>query len=203
MGLACSPLINLKQFFIQKNNLWRLTMPKIYRPFTDHESDEIWGRMYLKLVGTIARSKTGLSTDFRLFFLGLQRVSNRGHSPFLSGEISRLLPRKNGVNYSPRYINNQIRVLINSGLLSPASNSRCLVYPMELINLKTDKKQVAICPEHGTHSSWSSLNNDWARDYLPEVPKLEAIVPEKPVVDDISVWNSGFLTVGDGTYDSY
>ena len=178
-------------------------MPKIYRPFTDHESDEIWGRMYLKLVGTIARSKTGLSTDFRLFFLGLQRVSNRGHSPFLSGEISRLLPRKNGVNYSPRYINNQIRVLINSGLLSPASNSRCLVYPMELINLKTDKKQVAICPEHGTHSSWSSLNNDWARDYLPEVPKLEAIVPEKPVVDDISVWNSGFLTVGDGTYDSY
>ncbi len=43
-------------------------MPRIYRPFTDHESDEIWGRMYLKLVGTIARSRTGLSTDFRLFY---------------------------------------------------------------------------------------------------------------------------------------
>ena len=46
-------------------------MPKIYRPFTDHESDEIWGRMYLKLVGTIARSKTGVSTNFPLFFSSL------------------------------------------------------------------------------------------------------------------------------------
>ena len=54
-----------------------------------------------------------------------------------------MLPRKNGVNYSPRYINNQIRVLINGGVLSPVSNSHFLVYPMELINLKTDIHQVA------------------------------------------------------------
>ena len=174
-------------------------MPKIYRPFTDHESDEIWGRMYLKLVGTIARSKTGLSTDFRLFFLGLQRVSNRGHSPFLSGEISRLLPRKNGVNYSPRYINNQIRVLINGGLLSPTSNSRCLVYPMELINLKTDKKQVAICPEHGTHSSWSSLNNDWATDYPPR--PQESVVTQ-PIVEVIVPDTQWDIDIDTGTYTS-
>ena len=177
-------------------------MPKIYRPFTDHESDEIWGRMYLKLVGTIAREKTKLSTDFRLFFLGLQRVSNRGHSPFLPGEISRLLPRKNGVNYSPRHINNQIRVLINGGLLSPASNSRCLVYPMELINLKTDKQQVAICPEHGTHSSWSASNNDWAPDYLPESSIRELIIPVDDEDSDFSdpIWE--FSQSGDGTYGS-
>ena len=49
-------------------------MPKIYRPFTNHESDEIWGRIYLKEAGTIAREKTTLSTDFRLFFLGLLPV---------------------------------------------------------------------------------------------------------------------------------
>ena len=174
-------------------------MPKTYRPFTDHESDEIWGRMYLKLVGTIAREKTTLSTDFRLFFLGLQRVSNRGHSPFLPGEISRLLPRKNGVNYSPRYINNQIRVLINSGLLSPASNSRCLVYPMELINLKTDKKQVAICPEHGTHSSWSSLNNDWATDYPPRPQESVVTQPIEEVIVPDTQWD---IDIDTGTYTS-
>jgi len=174
-------------------------VPKIYRPFTDHESSEIFGRIYLKLVGVIAREKTTLSTDFRLFFLGLQRMSNRGHSTFLSGEISRLLPRKNGLNYSPRYINNQIRVLINGGLISPASNSRCLVYPMELINLKTDKKQVAICPEHGTHSSWSSLNNDWATDYPPR--PQESVVTE-PIVEVIVPDTQWDIDIDTGTYTS-
>jgi hypothetical protein len=158
--------------------------------------------MYLKLVGTIAREKTTLSTDFRLFFLGLQRVSNRGHSPFLPGEISRLLPRKNGVNYSPRYINNQIRVLINGGLLSPASNSRCLVYPMELINLKTDKKQVAICPEHGTHSSWSIYNDDWVPDYPPVGVAKELIIPGiEPVEEIYDEYDEFYLRI-EGTHGS-
>ena len=174
-------------------------MPKIYRPFTDHESDEIWGRIYLKKAGTIAREKMTLSTDFRLFFLGLQRVSNRGHSPFSEGEISRLLTRSNGGSYHPRYVNILIRVLINAGLLSPASNSRCLVYPMELIGLKTDKKQVAICPKHRTHSSWSSDNNDWATDYLPAQQLVPVVDPiEEEIVPD---WEDEFA-IALGSYTS-
>jgi hypothetical protein len=198
MGLACSPPVKLNQFVISKINRKRFSMPKIYRPFTNHESDEIWGRIYLKEAGTIAREKTTLSTDFRLFLLGLQRVSNQGHSPFSAGEISRLLTRRDGDCYSPRYINSQIKVLINAGLLSPASNSRCLVYPRELIGLKTDKKQVALCPEHGTHSSWSSHNNDWATDYLPEAQLVTAIDPiEEEIVPD---WEDEFaITLGSYT----
>ena len=174
-------------------------MPKIYRPFTDHESDEIWGRMYLKLVGTIAREKTNLSTDFRLFLLGHQRISNRGHSHFSVGEISRLMPRKNGEDYSPRYINQVIRVLSSSGLLAPVSNSRCFVYPMELINLKTDKKQVAICPTRGTHCSWSSLKNDWVPDYPPR--PQESVVTE-PIVEVIVPDTQWDIDIDTGTYTS-
>ena len=199
MGLACSPLINLKQFSMSKNKRKRKIMPKIFKPFTDHESDEIWGRMYLKLVGKIAREKTTLSTDFRLFFLGLQRISNKGHSPFLAGEIARLLRRKEDKPFCSKYINNQIRVLINGGLLAPVSNSRCLVYPLELISLKTDRKQVAICPEHGTHSSGSSFNNDWATDYLPTIQ--ESVIP-KPIEELIIPDDDWDIDIDTGTYSS-
>ena len=199
MGLACSPLINLKQFSMSKNKRKRKIMPKIFKPFTDHESDEIWGRMYLKLVGKIAREKTTLSTDFRLFLLGLQRISNKGHSPFLAGEIARLLTRKEDKPFCSKYINNQIRVLINGGLLAPVSNSRCLVYPLELISLKTDRKQVAICPEHGTHSSWSSFNNDWATDYLPTIQ--ESVIP-KPIEELIVPDDDWDIDIDTGTYSS-
>jgi hypothetical protein len=167
-------------------------MPKIYKPFSDHESDEIWGRLYLKLVGKIARENSNLGTDFRLFLLGLQRVSNRGHSPFLVGEISRLLVRKEEKPFTTRNVNNQIKKLINSRVLAPTSNARCLVYPVELLSLKTDKKLVAMCPEHGTHSSWSLFNNDWVTDYLPTTKEsvlsnsvVEVIVPENDFEFDI------------------
>ena len=139
----------------------------------------------------------------RLFLLGLGRVSNRGHAPFFRGEIQQLMQRSEGNNFGEKHIRNEIALLIKVGLLAPLSNIRCLLYPKELIVLTTDKKNVAQCPEHGTHSSWSTQNNDWAPDYLPEVPKLEPIVPQIPVGDDISDWNSGFTAVGDGTYDSY
>ena len=64
-----------------------LVVPKIYKPFTDQTSDEIFGRVYLKLSGEIAREQMGLRLHTRLFLLGLQRVSNRGHAPFRAGEV--------------------------------------------------------------------------------------------------------------------
>jgi len=178
-------------------------MPKIYRPFTDHSSEGMFARIYLRAIGTVAREKTTLSTDFRLFLLGLQRVSNRGHAPFKPGEISYLLQRKTGEIYQDRYIRNQVRTLVNAGLLAPSSNIRCLIYPVELILLKTDKKQVAICPEHGTHSSWSVNNNDWLPDSPPQEVVEEVIVPSVENYSGISFDSYNEFTIGDGTYGSY
>jgi len=178
-------------------------MPKIYKPFTDHSSEGIFARIYLRAIGTVGREKTTLSTDFRLFFLGLQRVSNRGHAPSASGEIAFLMRKKTGEKFQDKYIRNQIKVLINAGLLAPASNSRCLIYPAELILLKTDKKQVAICPEHGTHSSWSVNNNDWLPDSPPQEVVEEVIVPSVENYSGISFNSYNEFTIGDGTYGSY
>ena len=172
------------------------TLPKKFRAYTDHESDGIWGRIYLKPIGVIARTKTTLSTDFRLYFLGLQRMSNNGHSHFAQGEISKLLEREGGISYDPRYINGQVSVLRNVGLLAPTSNARCLVYPIELISLKTNKKKVALCPEQGTHCSWSSLNNDWAPDYLPEPV---AVVANQPI-EEVIVPDDWEIDIETGTY---
>jgi len=174
-------------------------MPKIFKPFTDHESDEIWSRIYLKRIGTIAREKTTFSTDFRIFLLGLQRVSNNGHSPFLINEIGNLLIRTEGKPFVPKHVNNQIKVLINVGLLAPVSTSRCLVYPKELILLKTDRKKVALCQEHGTHRSWSLFNNDWAPDYLPTIQ--ESVI-SKPIEEQIVPDEDLEFDVDTGTYSS-
>jgi len=178
-------------------------MPKIYRPFTEHTSETIWAKFSLARAGRISRDEQGLSLHMRIFLLGLGRVSNKGHAPFNKGEIRELMQRPEGLLFGEKHIGNQIKVLVKAGLLANPSNVRCLLYPKELIVLTTDKKNVAFCPEHGTHSSWSSLNNDWAPDCLPEVPKVEPIVPQIPVGDDISDWNSDFSSVGDGTYGSY
>ena len=74
---------------------------------------------------------------------------------------------------------------------------------MELILLKTDKKQVAICPEHGTHSSWSVNNSDWVPDSLPRETIEEVIVPSVENYSGISFDSVNEFTIGDGTYGSY
>jgi hypothetical protein len=152
-------------------------VPKIYKPFTDHSSDEIFARIYLKNAGVFARQSHDLSLHMRLYLLGLQRVSNRGHAPFKPKEIQQLLRKKDGKNYTEKQIRNEIDRLASVGILSSKSNIRCLLYPMELISLKTDKKNAAECPEHGTHSSWSGFNRDWAHNYLPEGVIEETAIP--------------------------
>ena len=178
-------------------------MPKKYKPFTDHSSDEIFGRIYLKLAGNLAREQLELRLHMRIFLVGLQRVSNRGHAPFKAGELATLLLREDGSTYTDKYIRNEIALLGNAGLLAPESNIRCLLYPKELILLKTDKKNVAECPEHGTHSSWSLHNWNWAPDYLPDTQVEEAIVPIIESVEDISDEMEEFYSRIEGTYGSY
>jgi hypothetical protein len=180
-----------------------LVVPKKYKPFTDHSSDGMFARIYLRAIGTVAREKTNLSTDFRLFLLGLQRVSNRGHAVFKPGEIVSLMPQKTGEMYEERYINSLIKTLKNAGLLAPASNIRCLIYPVELILLKTDKKNAPKCEEHGTHSSWSVNNNDWVPDSLPVRKDKEVIVPLIESVEDISDELDEIYSRIEGTNGSY
>lgn len=178
-------------------------MPRVYKPFTDHSSDEIFGRVYLKLAGNIAREQTGLRLHMRLFLVGLQRVSNRGHAPFKAGELVELMVKSDRSLYSDKHIRNEITILTNSGLLSPESNIRCLLYPKELILLKTDKKNAAKCEEHGTHSSWSLINKDWAPDSLPVSQDTEVIVPLIQPVEDISDELDEIYSRIEGTNGSY
>ena len=178
-------------------------MPKIYRPFTDHTSNEMFGRIYLKQAGNLSRESLEISLHMRLFLLGVQRVSNRGHAPFQPGEIQRLLLQKDGTTYVEKQIRNEIKRLATSKLLSPESNIRCLLYPMELISLKTEKKNAAQCPEHGTHSSWSAYNNDWAPDYPPQGVVEQVIIPTIEGYSGISLESVGDISIGDGTYDSF
>lgn len=180
-----------------------LAMPKIYKPFTEHTLENIWAKFGLVWSGRLAREGQELSLHMRLFLVGLGRVSNRGHAPFSRGELQQIMVRPNGATFEERHIRNEIARLTASNMLAPVSNIRCLLYPKELIVLTTEKKNVATCPEHGTHSSWSALNSDWAPDYLPQVPKLEPKVPETSVGIQGSDWNLDVNSIGDGTYDSY
>ncbi len=189
--------------YLPCHKLKGFSVPKKYQPFTDHISEEIFGRVYLKLAGTIAKQDRGLRLHMRLFLLGLQRVSNRGHAPFKAGELVGLMLKQDGSSYTDKYIRNEITLLANSGLLSPASNIRCLLYPKELILLKTDKKNAAECPEHGTHRSWSLHNRDWAPDYLPETQVEEVIVPLNESVQDIPDEMEEFYSRIEGTNGSY
>ena len=177
-------------------------MPKKYKPFTDHTSDTIFGQFGLKYSGEIARNQLGINIEFRLFLLGFQRMSNKGHSPFDPGEIAALLLKADGTEFSKRHIDGKISKLAKAGLLSPESNVRCLVYPKELIHLKTDKKKSANCPEHGTHSSWSAYNRDWAPDNPPEVTISEVIVPESIENSEEIDWAEDYMNQLSGTISS-
>jgi hypothetical protein len=180
-----------------------LAMPKIYVPFTEHTSEKIWAKFSLAKSGQLARDGQELSLHLRLFLVGLGRVSNKGHAPFKRGELQQIMGRIDGSVFTIKHIQNEISRLIQAGLLAPVSNIRCLLYPMELIVLTTDKKNVATCDEHRTHSSWSAINNNWAPDYLPQVPRVEPKVPANSVAIQVSDWNLDTNSIGDGTYDSY
>jgi hypothetical protein len=177
-------------------------MPRKYKPFTDHTSDTIFGQLGLKYCGEVSRSQVKLSIEFRLFLLGFQRMSNKGHSSFERGEIASLLLKPDGTEYSQRYFDSRIVELAKAGLLSPKSNVRCLVYPKELIHLKTDKKKSTTCKEHGTHSSWSTHNRDWVPDSPPEVINSEVLVPESIENLEEIDWIEDYLNQLSGTISS-
>jgi hypothetical protein len=168
-------------------------MPKKYLPFSNHTSPQIFGRLSLLASSKIGTSGTNLNLEFRIFLAGLGRLSNRGHAAFGRGELAESLPiidinTSESRTYSDRQIRKKIKVLVIAGLLSPESNARCLVYPVEIISLKTSRGS-DLCPEHGTHRSWSNGANDWVDDYPPAV-SLSSDLAE--VRDDIQELNGPF-----------
>jgi len=177
-------------------------MPKKYKAFTDHTSENMWAKVALAYSGRIARGSVELSVHMRLFLLGLGRVSNRGHAHFPQGELTKQIQKTDGTSYVDKQIRNEIARLVSNGLLAPVSNIRCLVYPRELIVLTTEKKNAAVCPEHGTHSSWSIYNKDWVPDYPPVGVVTQPIIPdEKPVEEIYDEFEEFYLRV-EGTHGS-
>jgi hypothetical protein len=139
-------------------------VPKKYLPFSDHTSPQIFGRLNLLSNSRTGTSASDLSLEFRIFLVGLRRLSNRGHAPFGRGELAEALPildTQTGElrTYSDRQIRKKIKVLVIAGLFSPESSTRCLIYPLEVISLKTSRGSDS-CPEHGTHRSWSNEFNN-------------------------------------------
>ena len=177
-------------------------MPKKYKAFTDHTSENMWAKFALAYSGRISRRSVDLSVHMRLFLIGLGRVSNRGHAYFPQGELSKLIQKADGTAYGDKHIRDEIARLIGNGLLAPVSNIRCLVYPRELIVLTTEKKNAAECEEHGTHSSWSIYNDDWVPDYPPVGVVTELIIPKDEPVEEIYDEFEEFYLRVEGTHGS-
>ena len=177
-------------------------MPKKYKAFTDHTSENMWAKFALAQSGRIGRRSLDLSVHMRLFLIGLGRVSNRGHAYFPQGELAKLIQKADGTMLTDRHLREEIARLVRNGLVAPVSNIRCLVYPQELIVLTTEKKNAPECPEHGTHSSWSLYNNDWAPDYPPIGVDTELTIPEIGPVEKIYDEFEEFYLRVEGTHGS-
>lgn len=136
-------------------------MGRKYVPFQEHYSNRIFAKLHSKSIRELAYSGTQLSSDLRLYLLGLGRVTNRGHAAFYRGELSSLMGSED------RNLRKVLRKLVIARALSPESSIRCLVYPQEHVSLTINRGSDS-CPEHGTHRSWSNVLSDWVDDYSPE-----------------------------------
>lgn len=144
-------------------------MPRKYIPFQEHYSDRIFAKLHSKSIRDMAHLGVQLSSDLRLYLLGLGRVTNRGHAAFYRGELSSLMGTED------RNLRKVIGKLVRARALSPESSVRCLVYPQEHVSLNIHRGSDS-CPEHGTHRSWSSESNNWVDDYSPGVSVNEESV---------------------------
>lgn len=170
-------------------------MPKKYKPFEDHTSERIFSMIRSKTARALALESEFLSTDFKLFLVGLGRISNRGHAPFARGELSKIMGTVD------RNLRKLISKLSNDGLLSPESTTRCLVYPVELILQRTQRGS-KLCPEHGTHRSWSNEFNSWVDDYPPKVSAHEDSVEIVAHIEELNGPFEEFENQYMGTFSS-
>ena len=154
-------------------------MPRKYVPFQEHYSGRIFAKLFSKNIRDLAHAQRQLSSDLRLYLLGLGRVTNRGHAAFFKGELSSLMGTEE------RNLRKVIRKLVSARALSPESSIRCLVYPREHVSLSIYRGSDS-CPEHGTHRSWSNERNDWVDDYPPTVLVSDESVEVGDEVQELS-----------------
>jgi hypothetical protein len=133
-------------------------MPRKFLPFQEHYSNRIFAKLHCKQIRDLAVVEKTLSSDLRLYFVGLGRISNKGHAPFERGELASLVGTEN------RNLRKVIRKLVVARALAPESTVRCLVYPIEMVTVSIHRGSDS-CPEHGTHRPWSSEINNWVDDY--------------------------------------
>ena len=157
-------------------------MPRKYIPFQEHYSDRIFAKLHSKSIRDMAHLGVQLSSDLRLYLLGLGRVTNRGHAAFYRGELSSLMGTED------RNLRKVIGKLVRARALSPESSVRCLVYPQEHVSLNIHRGSDS-CPEHGTHRSWSNELIDWVDDYPPKMSVSEELVD---ISDDNEELNGPF-----------
>lgn len=154
-------------------------MTRKFLPFQEHSSERIFAKLHPRNVRELARTQERLSSDLRLYLIGLGRVTNRGHAAFHRGELASLIGTED------RNLRKVIKKLVLSEALSPQSSVRCLVYPRELVTL-TILRGSDSCPEHGTHRSWSNKFNDWVDDYPTVVPVSEESVEASADVEELN-----------------
>lgn len=123
-----------------------------------------WWQLRRVAAGEIGRGMYG-SPDLRLWLLGASRVGSYGHACFDRGELADLLAKVNRTSgevstYGERGLRRLIAPLAQAELLSPASTSRCLVFPIEVLDAPRSRPRVT-CPEHRCNAVWSTRQADW------------------------------------------
>lgn len=123
-----------------------------------------WWKLRRRTALAIGQGYYG-SPDLRLFLVACGRVGPWGHACFEPGELADLLPKVTRAtgdlgHYSERALRGFIAELVDAGLLSPASNTRCLVVPIEVLDSQRSVGRIT-CPEHRCSHVWSTRFNAW------------------------------------------
>lgn len=145
-------------------------------PYEPHVSDLIFGKLWLRPAGGLG---AGLSLDFRIWLLGLGRAQPGGHAPFGQGHLRRaLVNEETGELFARQSISAAIKRLASAGLLAPTSGTRCLVYPVSLVDVGFASG--SWCPECGTRDSWHARHGWVSSKLFKEYPEwfIRASVPD-------------------------
>ncbi|MDN4175575.1 hypothetical protein QWY28_21610 [Nocardioides sp. SOB77] len=154
-----------------------------------------WWQLRRGAAGDIGRGMFG-SPDLRLWMLAASRVGGYGHACFDPGELATLLPKvvhRTGEveTYSERNLRRFIARLVDAGALSPASNTRCLVIPIEILDAPLAAPRVS-CPEHRCRHVWSTRLQGWAQVKADRSLDLEELAAR---LDELN--ESELVSVGD------
>lgn len=128
-------------------------------PYEDHVAKRIFAQIYL-VPSLQAGLAPGLPLPMRIWLVGLGRIRPGGHSNFRDGELVSRLPDAGGVLPSRSTVQRAIAKLRDCGLLAPSSSVRCLVFPIDILDMSiASAESCAVCGHAG---AWLSGQSCWA-----------------------------------------